>query len=99
MADENHESAAKLRKFKMWFKADREHTKDWRKCAKEDFEFLAGEQWTHAEKEKLKSELRPIITFNRTNPIIQAVSGMEISNRKEVKYFPREMGDAKPSEI
>lgn len=99
MADENNDSAAKLRKFKMWFKADREHTKDWRKCAKEDFEFLAGEQWTHAEKEKLKSELRPIITFNRTNPIIQAVSGMEISNRKEVKYFPREMGDAKPSEI
>lgn len=90
---------ARLRKFKAWFKADKEHVKEWRKQAKEDFEFLAGDQWTHEEREKLKSELRPVITFNRTNPIIQSVSGMEIANRKEVKYFPREAGDARPNEI
>lgn len=92
-------SNGKLRKFKAWFKADREHTSEWRRCAKEDFEFLAGEQWTHEEKQKLKEELRPIITFNRTSPIIQSVSGLEIANRKEVKYFPREPGDARSNEI
>lgn len=93
------DTGARLRKFKAWFRADKEHCKDWRKEAKEDFEFLAGDQWTDKDKAKLKEEMRPLITFNRTNPIIQSVSGMEISNRKEVKYFPREAGDAKPNEL
>lgn len=96
---EEQDKAARLRKFKAWFRADKAHCKNWRKEAKEDFEFLAGEQWDEADKKKLKEEMRPLITFNRTNPIIQSVSGMEISNRKEVKYFPREMGDARPNEI
>jgi hypothetical protein len=47
----------------------------------------------------IKDELRPIITFNRTHPIINSISGMEIVNRQEVKYFPREEGDAKANEI
>lgn len=93
------EKNARLRRFKAWFRADKEHCKDWRKEAKEDFEFLAGDQWEEADRQKMREELRPIITFNRTNPIIQSVSGMEISNRKEVKYFPREPGDARPNEI
>lgn len=88
-----------LRQFKQWFKADREHSAKWRKAATEDFEFLAGEQWTEADKAKMKDELRPIITFNRTHPIINSISGMEIVNRQEVKYFPREQGDAKANEI
>lgn len=98
-ATKDQDKAARLRRFKAWFRADREHCKDWRTEAKEDFEFLAGNQWDDTDKQKLKDELRPIITFNRTNPIIQSVSGMEISNRKEVKYFPREPGDARPNEI
>jgi hypothetical protein len=88
-----------LRQFKAWFKADREHSAKWRKAAIEDFEFLAGEQWTEADKAKMKDELRPIITFNRTHPIINSISGMEIVNRQEVKYFPREEGDAKANEL
>lgn len=98
-ANKTQDKAARLRRFKAWFRADKEHCKDWRRDAKEDFEFLAGDQWTEHDKQKLKEEMRPVITFNRTNPIIQSVSGMEIANRKEVKYFPREPGDARPNEI
>lgn len=88
-----------LRQYKAWFKADREHSEKWREQATEDFAFLAGEQWTEEEKRILKSQLRPVITFNRTHPIINSISGMEISNRQEVKYFPREPGDAKANEL
>src|SRR5215207_10583165 len=93
------EPDTQLRQFKAWFKADREHSAKWRKDAMEDFEFLAGEQWTETEKAALKEQLRPIITFNRTHPIINSISGMEIVNRQEVKYFPREAGDAKANEL
>lgn len=95
----SEESDPQLAKFKAWFKADRQHSDKWRKDAIEDFQFLAGEQWTEKEKQLLKEQLRPAITFNRTHPIINSISGMEIVNRQEVKYFPREAGDAKPNEI
>ena len=88
-----------LVQFKAWFRADREHSAEWRRNAIEDFNFLASEQYTEQEKADLKAQLRPIITFNRTHSIINAVSGMEISNRQEVKYFPREEGDAKANEL
>ncbi len=90
---------ATLRQFKAWFKADREHSAKWRESAAEDFAFLAGEQYTDEEKRILKEQLRPIVTFNRTHPIINSISGMEITNRQEVKYFPREEGDAKANEL
>lgn len=88
-----------LRQFKAWFRADKDHSDKWRKAAMEDFEFLAGEQWTEEEKRALKAQLRPLVTFNRTHPIINSISGMEITNRQEVKYFPREPGDAKANEL
>jgi hypothetical protein len=93
------DDTSKLAEYKAWFRADREHSASWRKQAKEDFDFLAGEQWSEQDKATLKEQLRPIITFNRTNPIINAISGMEIQNRQEVKYFPREFGDAAADEV
>lgn len=85
---------------KRWWRADREHSRKWRNEAKEDFDFVAGHgQWTEADRQKLLDENRPVITFNRTEVIIDAVSGNEINNRNEVKYYPREVGDALPSEI
>lgn len=88
-----------LAQFKAWFRADREHSAKWRKNAEEDFAFLAGEQWSEEEKRELKEQMRPAITFNRTHSVINAVGGMEVTNRQEVKYFPREMGDAKANEL
>jgi hypothetical protein len=88
-----------LLQFKGWFRADREHSAKWRDNAREDFAFLAGEQWSEEEKRELKSQLRPCIVFNRTHTVINAVAGMEISNRQEVKYFPREEGDARANEL
>ncbi len=77
----------------------RAHSAEWRKTAREDYDFVAGEQWSEEDKQLLSEGLRPVITFNRLGTIIDAVSGSEVSNRQEVQYIPREQGDAGVNEI
>ena len=81
------------------FKEARNHSRSWREDAEEDYDFVTGEQWTAADKSMLEEQLRPVITFNRVQPIIEAISGSEIANRQEVRYIPREMGDVQVNEI
>jgi hypothetical protein len=71
----------------------------WRREAREDFAFFAGDQWTSEERAALERAGRVAITFNRAAPIIDAVVGSEINNRTEVRYIPREMGDVGVNEV
>jgi hypothetical protein len=87
------------RKWKRWFHDDRQHTSSWRKEAIEAFDFIAGRQWSEEDKRKLRAELRPAITFNRATVIIDAVAGNEIQGRQEIRYLPREQGDAVVNEL
>src|SRR5882672_1826545 len=75
-------------RLKKLFRVDRQATKDWRREAQEDMDFVAGEQWSAEDRAHLKSLMRPIISFNRVLPIINSVSGQEINNRQEVRYTP-----------
>lgn len=88
-----------IKAFKKWFREDADHWKDWRAEAYEDFAFVAGEQWDEADKKQLLDELRPVISFNRVDPVIRSVSGEQINNAQQVQYLPREEGDAKSNEI
>ena len=71
----------------------------WRDAAQEEYAFRDGHQWTDAEKADLLEKNRLPIVFNRVQVIIASVSGSEINNRTEVRFIPREIGDAKPNEI
>lgn len=71
---------------------------EWRKQAKEDYDFYSGRQWNEQDAAKLSEEGRPVIVFNRTMRTINAVSGLERQNRQEVRYLPREMADGGASE-
>lgn len=86
-------------KLKGWFDADYEKSDEWRRDAKEDFAFVSGDQWTEEDKSRLTAMMRPIITMNRIDPIIDSVSGSEVANRQEVRYIPREQGDVRVNEI
>jgi hypothetical protein len=86
-------------KLKQWYRVDREKADDWREQAKEDFDFVAGRQFTDAEIKALEKKRRPTVVFNRVAVIVDAVTGYEIGNRREVRYIPREMGDVAPNEV
>lgn len=71
----------------------------WREQADDDYAFVAGHQWTDAEKAEMEEKGRAPIVFNRVAVIMSAVAGSEINNRTEVRFIPREIGDAKPNEV
>jgi hypothetical protein len=85
---------------------DEQHA-DWYTEAEECFGFVAGrgagssrgqrpvarDSW----QEMLDSGRQPI-EFNRVGPIVDAICGLEINNRQEIKYLPRTQGDVAVNE-
>lgn len=71
----------------------------WREDAREDFAFVAGEQWKEEDKRLMEDAMRPLTTFNTIAPICDAIQGHEISNRQEVSYLPRQAGMAGVNEV
>jgi hypothetical protein len=82
-------------KFKLWWKGASETDKG----AEEDFKFRDGDQWSADDKQTLIDQERPVLVFNRTGVLVDAVVGAEIGNRREVRFYPREQNDAKPNEL
>jgi len=95
------DNEALYRRLRDWYAADAEHSAKWRRQAKADFGFVAGDQWDRADKQHLEDQGRPVITFNRTLSIIKAVCGIEINARHETVYMPRgsEPGQVRANEI
>lgn len=87
-----HEIKTNIRKAK-------DHLSDWYNEARNAFDYFAGNQWSVEDLQKLREERRPAIVFNRIPRVINAIAGLEIENRQEVVYTPRESGDAIASEV
>lgn len=95
-----------FKQLKGWYDYDIAHVNKWRAGdkegdggAKEDWDFYNNRQWSDDDANALKGKNRPIITWNRVSPLVNAVVGSEINNRREVRYFPREQGDAIANEV
>lgn len=86
-------------RFRQWFLPDRDKAQVWKERAKICFDFVAGRQFSDDEIKTLQKRKRPVVVFNRIGPIVDAITGYEIGNRREVRYIPREMGDVKPNEL
>lgn len=94
MMTENPYSEENLPKtLQEWHKRWEAYAADWVEEAEESYDLVAGNQWSDEDKQAMEDMLRPAITFNRVGPFVDAVSGLEISNRQEVRFIPREVGD------
>ncbi len=86
-------------RLKGWFETDYDKQDDWRKEAREDFAFEAGDQLNEEDKAVLRENNRPIVIMNRVGPVVDSVAGSEVSNRQEVQFIPRTEGDVQINEI
>jgi len=64
------------------------HYSDWIEEAKKDTKFALGDQWTDEEREELRAQKRPCLTFNHIAPIINIVAGYQRENSARIKVFP-----------
>jgi hypothetical protein len=67
----------------------KQHSAQWRKDARECYDFYATKQWSAEDKALLDESGRPAVCFNRTARTVNAICGLEIQNRQEVRYLPR----------
>lgn len=77
----------------------REHCQKWHRAARDDFAFVSGDQWLPTDKELLELQQRPVVTFNYSEKMIDAVGGAEVSNRQECVFKPRGIEDANLAEL
>ncbi len=66
-------------------------TMEWREEAAKLYDMAAGHQWEEIDKLRMDEELRPAVTFNLSAKYLEAVYGLQISNRQEIKYYPQQV--------
>lgn len=84
-----------IAQYRDWFKNAVEKWRDWRDEAKEDYDFVAGKQWTEEEEQAFRESGRPAIKINRIKPLINVLSGYQRLNRYDIDFLPR-TGDDVP---
>ena len=99
-ADEsNAEHEECLSEFNKRFKHAKSHWSEWRTEARELYDLRAGRQWDKEDEAKLREEMRPMVTFNVADKYSDALTGLQINNRQDIRFFPREEGDAQVNQI
>lgn len=88
-----------FQRLKGWVKQSMDTHADWYTEARECFGFVAGRsvkgdgQWPGTSWQEMIDSGRQPIEFNRVGPIVDAICGLEINNRQDIKYLPRTQGD------
>lgn len=88
-----------LGEFNCAFKASKAHYAEWRTEAKNLYDLKAGRQYDPADEAKLREECRPYVTFNVADKYADVMQGLQINNRQDIRFYPRELGDAQVSSV
>lgn len=85
-----------LTEFKRRLNESKMHSQEWRQEGKTLYDVKAGRQWTPEDKAALEEKYQgayPTTVFNVSNKYCNSVTGLQINNRQEIRYYPREQGD------
>lgn len=88
-----------LATFQQWFRRSRDQSFKWRTESRECYDFVAGRQWSEEDSALLQIQNRPVVTFNRVGAVHDSVIGLEISNRQETRFIPRQLGSSGVNEL
>lgn len=86
-------------RIRSWFKQAVDHGSEWRKLAREEYDFVRGKQWSEDDKAALTEKGRPALTINKIRPHLNILSGYQRVNRYEVNFEPRTSDDFESCEI
>lgn len=91
--DDEIDARQGIGKFRHWFREAVDKADIWRQEAEQDYDFVAGKQWTDEDKRALEDSGRPAITINRIKPLINVLSGYQRLNRYDIDFLPRTSDD------
>lgn len=80
-----------LTKFNAWDKAIKESSQgDWADEARECFALTAGDQVSEEDRRRAAEAGVLYAIFNKIDSTVSAICGSEVTNRQEVRYYPRQ---------
>ena len=82
-----------------WFKSSEDNQTIWKIVAKENLQFLLGNQWDNVDIEILEKQKRPHLTFNHILPRVNLIMGYLIQNRQDIKPYNKRGGTRQIAEI
>ena len=88
-----------LAKFRRWFQAATEHSREWQTEAKEDYNFVCGKQWSEEELKTFEKQKRPALVINRIAPLINIVTGYQKLNRYDIDFLGRTSDDVELAQV
>jgi hypothetical protein len=88
-----------LEDFKENYRAGTDSHKAWHDEDAEMHAIYAGHQWDAKDVAALEAEHRPALVFNAVMPVVNAVSGSEITNRTEPRFIPRTVSDSEFNDV
>jgi hypothetical protein len=80
-------------RFESWLGLCRDHYPAWTKDAMVARKYYDGDQWDVDDRAFLEEQLRPVITFNKVAPYIDAIVGDQINSRQDIVCIPRGVED------
>ena len=89
--DPRLEDGKLTKQFNDWDKRIDAHWGEWKDETVEAFDIVAGRQWDKDAEDAADQMRLTTISVNRIDAIVSAVCGSEMTNRQEVRYYPREM--------
>lgn len=93
------ESREGIGKFRQMFREAVDAADPWQQVAQEDYDFVAGNQWTEDELDRFERDHRPTITINRIKPLMNILSGYQRLNRYDIDFLPRTSDDLQICEV